>query len=627
MPDAYSEWLDLPANLRPPTFYQLLGIAPSELDAKAISAAADRRLARLRTHEVGPRAEECRRIAGEVAQARDVLLDPVTRLNYDTLTPDAANAWWQPEPAALPAAAVAQVQGWWQGESPNPDRSESIGVSTPRPPDVPPVPDVAPLPTPLPVTAGTPAAPGQAKSADWWKGAAADADRDVPRPTPLPAPSPPAPSRPVPVRVPEAPPAAPLIRESALALTSPEPAGSPLRWLVLSLVAVGLAGVGVIYLNKSDGPTEPPDDKHFAEQTPRPDPTPDPSTLPVRPTPLPGKGWPDKIGPGPGVRIEGPEVIVPEPTPPVGPAKDPKLPPRSDETVGPVTFKGHTGGAYGVAVSRSGKTILSISDDRAVLHYSPREKDKHGLIHKFGSPGQAVAFCNEDREAVFCDGFETVVYDIAGGTVRATFENLRGGVRCLAPAPDGSFVLTGATDGCVRCWDTKTKALAYPPLDVDEKATVSALALSPDAQSAAVGLSDGRVATWDLKQRRQTKRWKAHTATVTAVAFAPDGRHLVSTGDDGAANVWQAGGQLVHKLVGHFGAVTGAVWSSDGRRVLTVGIDKTVRRWAEAGGWKEDWSATVPAKIYSVARDARDRFVVVGRSDGAVQLLPLPPGP
>src|SRR5688572_15423295 len=89
--DPYAEWLDIPAHLRPPTHYQLLGIPPSELDPRAIVAAADRRLARLREHATGPRGDDARRLAREVVEARDTLVDPVTRLTYDTLAPDAAD--------------------------------------------------------------------------------------------------------------------------------------------------------------------------------------------------------------------------------------------------------------------------------------------------------------------------------------------------------------------------------------------------------------------------------------------------------------------------------------------------------------------------------------------------------
>ena len=116
MSDAYSEWLDIPANLRPPTYYQLLGIAPSELDPAVIAAATDRRLNLLRAHDGGPRSDEARRIAGEVAQARDTLLDPVRRLRYDTMSPDAADPWWKPESEQPSAVEPAPVAGGWQGE-------------------------------------------------------------------------------------------------------------------------------------------------------------------------------------------------------------------------------------------------------------------------------------------------------------------------------------------------------------------------------------------------------------------------------------------------------------------------------------------------------------------------------
>jgi WD40 repeat protein len=289
-----------------------------------------------------------------------------------------------------------------------------------------------------------------------------------------------------------------------------------------------------------------------------------------------------------------------------------------------ITFKGHVGSVYAVAVSRSARTILSVSDDRGVLHYSPDERGKHGQLHKLQSPGIAVALCNDDRDAVFCDGGEVVVYDLGARKVRATFENPRGGIRSLAPARDGSFVLTGTTDGCVRWWSPSTKGLMHT-LDIDPKATVTAVAVAPDARAATFGLSDGRICAWDLKERREVRRWKAHAGSVTAVAYAPDGQRVVSAGDDGVANVWQAGaGKLVQKLAGHDGPVLGALWCSDGKRVATAGIDRRVRLWDQDRGWKSDWSATLDDKAFSLAIDSKDRFVLVGLAGGAVKLLPLP---
>ncbi|HVK08461.1 MAG TPA: hypothetical protein VM597_06750, partial [Gemmataceae bacterium] len=446
-------------------------------------------------------------------------------------------------------------------------------------------------------------APPEAKPTDWWKAAAGEPAVAASPPPPPPVQPPPPLAKPPAIQ-----PASPVIRESTLALN--EPTGSPVTWMALGLVALGLACVAFVYgsrlledrgsaptpvaenkLKPSLGPVDPPDDE--------PDPPPPPP--PIKPKPKPVPPEPVKVDPKP-----------PEP--------DPK--PPSVTFTEAMAFRGHNGGVYGIAVSRTGRTILSVSDDRAVLVYAPGEKENGGVLHKLMSPGMAVALCNQDRDAVFCDGGDVVVLPLAGGKPAVSFENPRGGIRCLSAAADGSYVLTGTTDGCVRWWDVKTKALAHT-LDVDAKATVTAVSIAPDQQTAAVGLSSGQVSLWTLKHRRQIKQWKGHAGAVTAVAVAPTGK-IVSAGDDGLAIIWEPDGRLVKTLVGHDGAVTGVAWCADAARVVTAGIDRTVRRW---DGGKVEWTAKVPDKVYCLALDARDRFVVVGQADGTVRLLPLPPGP
>jgi WD40 repeat protein len=384
------------------------------------------------------------------------------------------------------------------------------------------------------------------------------------------------------------------------------------------VLVVGLGGGAVLYLTKPWATAGPaPDNPPVVE--PRANGGPAVAVVTsttVRPTvrPTPATTVSNPVA----TRTTAPGKVTETAPPPKNP-----VPPGSDDPVPAMTFRGHSGGVFGVAVSRSGKTILSISDDRAVLQYSPQERGKHGVVHKLGSPGLAVALCDNDRVAVFCDGGETVVYDLAGRKVRATFENPRGGIRSLAAAPDGSFVLTGTTDGVVRWWGTKSKEIEHM-LDLDAKGTVAALAVAPGGRTLAVGLSDGRVAVWDLKGRRETRRWPAHKGAVTAVAWSPDGNRIASAGEDGIANVWQPGGGLVKKLAGHDGPVTGVAWCPDGRRVLTTGIDQTVRLWAEDKGWKADRLGHTPDTAFCLAVDGRGRFVVVGLADGAVQLVPVP---
>jgi hypothetical protein len=631
VPDAYSKWLEIPEHRRPPTYYQLLGVAPSELDPNVIAAAAERQLERLRPHVLGPGGDECRRLEQEVVQARNTLLDPLARQRYDQLTPDAAQPWWTPDGDQVAAAPPVPVDGWWQPDSPPaetqskaaPESVKAVPVEgwwqgeTPEP-QVAPEPaislSVSGLSEALQESKPEPASPAPTKADDWWRKPAAELPQVSPPPAREPVPIPPPIGPAVSLTQPPAPTPAPrpIVSEKALTYPTPASTGSPAKLIALGVGVIAAIAIGILLWKKPWESTEP---QPIARTNPE-------TVGPKKIDPI-GAGTTTKVDPEtidiePRV-VEGPkEIVKVDPKP----KNDPK-PPDAVEFSGPVTLRGHQGGVYGVAVGRNGKTVLSVGEDRNVLQHAPRDEAKAAHVHKLLSPGVGVALCREDHDAVFCDGGDVIVYDMATRKMTRSFENPRGGIRCLAAATDGSFILTGATDGCVRWWSVASKSLAHT-LDVDEKAAVSAVAIAPDAKSAALGLSDGRLCMWDLQKRREVKRWTAHKGSVTAVAFSPDGKRLASAGDDNQAAVWQTSGTLVKKLSGHEGPVLAVGWCSDGQRVLTGGVDKQIRLWSEPNGWKADWTPAASDKVFSIAIDSHDRFVAAGLSSGEVRLIPLP---
>jgi WD40 repeat protein len=85
---------------------------------------------------------------------------------------------------------------------------------------------------------------------------------------------------------------------------------------------------------------------------------------------------------------------------------------------------------------------------------------------------------------------------------------------------------------------------------------------------------------YDVRNRRAFPPLRSHTARLWSVAFAPDGKTVASTSNDGTIKLWNvATRQVALNLRGHIGPVSSAFFSSDGRWMATSGVDATVRLW------------------------------------------------
>ena len=147
--DPYHKWLGIPTGDRPPTHYQLLGIARLESDVDVIEYNTDRQMLALRNFETGPRGEVAKRIIGEVSAASRCLLNPGKKKKYDQELPSTARL---PRPV-LTAPAPPPLPPAVHGHSP----------ALP-----PPVHEYAPVPPPVPppVVGHSATGPGRGDHAD-----------------------------------------------------------------------------------------------------------------------------------------------------------------------------------------------------------------------------------------------------------------------------------------------------------------------------------------------------------------------------------------------------------------------------------------------------------------------------
>jgi hypothetical protein len=118
MVDPY-DWLGIPREQRPPTFYQLLRIVPAECDEQVLEHAAARQMARARAYQLRY-PEEATRLQNTIARALATLLDRNARVTYDRFLAEGL-----PLEGSLAMAAAQPATAVGLG-SPGPSAAESI---------------------------------------------------------------------------------------------------------------------------------------------------------------------------------------------------------------------------------------------------------------------------------------------------------------------------------------------------------------------------------------------------------------------------------------------------------------------------------------------------------------------
>ncbi len=109
---------------------------------------------------------------------------------------------------------------------------------------------------------------------------------------------------------------------------------------------------------------------------------------------------------------------------------------------------------------------------------------------------------------------------------------------------------------------------------------ITAGAFSPDGRVIVTASADSTVRIWDPATGEQQRVLRAHRGPVRALSFSQDGSWLVTAGDDGTARIWDAQTwQEWLTLTGHTGPVYAAEFSPDGQQVLTASRDGTARLW------------------------------------------------
>lgn len=133
----------------------------------------------------------------------------------------------------------------------------------------------------------------------------------------------------------------------------------------------------------------------------------------------------------------------------------------------------------------------------------------------------------------------------------APFSGHTGGVLTVAYSPDGTMLATGASDGSVRIWDTrsgKVLRLLSSHWDTHIREVLRLLSGHTGGVNTVAYSPDGKM----------LGMFSGHAGWVNAMAYSPDGAMLATTSGGGhhAVRIWDArSGEVLRMLSGHVGSV------------------------------------------------------------------------
>lgn len=153
-------------------------------------------------------------------------------------------------------------------------------------------------------------------------------------------------------------------------------------------------------------------------------------------------------------------------------------------------------------------------------------------------------------------------------------------VKVLAFSPDSKTLASGDTGNRIRLWnvDTGTSRAIFKT----STGSFDVLTFSPNSKLLASGSNDGKVRLWDATVKKQVGSGmlqqytplltlKGHKNQVSALAFSPDGKTLITASSYGNIRIWDTTtGSERFTCSGHFGNPLGFVFSETGSTFTSV---------------------------------------------------------
>jgi WD40 repeat protein/type II secretory pathway predicted ATPase ExeA len=307
----------------------------------------------------------------------------------------------------------------------------------------------------------------------------------------------------------------------------------------------------------------------------------------------------------------------------------------------PLVTLHHGGGVQDASFSPDGAKVVTASEDRTAQVWDATTGQKVGQPMRHAGWVHTAEFSPDGAKVVTASWDGTArVWDARTGTEIGNAMqhdvSIEGGrLNCAHFSADGAEIVTASWDHTARVWDATNpahpqigKALVHQlPGAILETVWTAVFNPKGAPQVAVTASADHEARLWDLATHTE-KFHKLQSDEVNAAVISPDGRWVVTVGDDSTGYILDARSfQPVGRPLQHERdkPISYVAFSPDSRTVVTASYDKTARLWDVPSGnpigqpmphadWVEAATFSADSKLVVTASYDRTARVWDGRT-------------
>src|SRR5262249_21945626 len=146
----------------------------------------------------------------------------------------------------------------------------------------------------------------------------------------------------------------------------------------------------------------------------------------------------------------------------------------------------------------------------------------------------------------------------------------------LCEGEAGSLVLIDAAAqpfGNLKIWNSASWQDLVTPKGHAER--ITSIAYSPDGSQLVSASADKTLKIWNATSGQELRTLTGHAERIDQVTFSPDGAHIASVSGFKTIKTWNvATGDEVREMRGN---ITRLAFAPDGKQLVTVGVDGSIR--------------------------------------------------